>query len=56
MKKLTRDKVMRFRVTSEQFKIIKEKAKILGVSVSEYLRLIALGKKIKIKEIHKSCN
>lgn len=44
----TRDKTIQTRVSGDEFKIVEEKANFLGLSISNYLRLIALHTKIDI--------
>lgn len=47
-KALQREKTIQTRVTDEEYKIVEEKANFLGLSVSNYLRLIALHAKVDI--------
>lgn len=47
-KPLLRDKTIQTRVTDEEYKIVEDKANFLGLSVSNYLRLVALHTRIDI--------
>lgn len=45
---LSRDKTIQTRVTDKEFKRIDEKSNFLGLSMSNYLRLIALHANVKV--------
>ena len=47
-KEVQREKTIQTRVSDEEYSIIEEKANFLGLSVSNYLRLIALHARIDI--------
>lgn len=44
----TRKKAIQFRVTEEEYNQIEEKANLLGVTLSNYVRLVALHSDIKV--------
>lgn len=46
--KSIRDKTIQTRVSEEEYRIIEEKANYLGLTISNYLRLVALHTKIDI--------
>ncbi|MCL5071912.1 MAG: hypothetical protein M1308_13615 [Actinobacteria bacterium] len=43
-----REKTLQMRVTDEEFLIIEEKAKLLGLSVSNYMRMVCLHARLDI--------
>lgn len=43
-----REKTIQTRVTDEEYKVVEEKANFLGLSVSNYLRLVALHANINV--------
>lgn len=47
-KEVQREKTIQTRVTDEEYKAIEDKADFLGLSISNYLRLIALHARIDI--------
>lgn len=47
-KSILREKTIQTRVSDQEFNMISEKAERLGLSVSNYLRMIALHAKIDI--------
>lgn len=47
-KSTQRDKTIQTRVTEEEYQIIEEKANFLGLTTSNYLRLVCLHAKIDI--------
>lgn len=47
-KEVQREKTIQTRVSDEEYSIIEEKANFLGLSISNYLRLVALHARIDI--------
>lgn len=45
---MARDEVIRMRITAEEKKEVTERAKALGLNVSEYLRLLVITNQRKI--------
>ncbi len=43
-----RDKTLQMRVTEEEYNIINEKANLLGITTSNYMRMVCLHAKIDI--------
>lgn len=47
-KDITRERTLQMRVNDEEFAIIEEKANLIGLTTSNYMRMVCLNAKIEV--------